>query len=146
CGKDDGAVFLCDLKTGFPVRVLYCHKSLVRILTWWPQSEIIMSVDVSNAIYAWRLKKSQKDGWIPEKVVLQSRLDCGQSIIQVLQGEAAGKFILSTRQSDHLWNISGQQADVRSYSDKPRRRRWLQHPGSPLHGVRTDGAVAHIQL
>ncbi|KAI4135570.1 MAG: hypothetical protein LQ347_000571 [Umbilicaria vellea] len=68
CGKDDGSVSLYELKTGAQVRTLYRHKSLVCILTWWPQSDIIMSVDVSNRIFTWNLKKSQKEGWVAEKM------------------------------------------------------------------------------
>ncbi len=144
CGKDDGAVSLYDLKTGAQVRTLYRHKSLVRLLTWWPEAKIIMSVDVSNRIFAWRLKKLQKEGWVAEKILFQTRLDCGTSIIQVLPGEAAGKFILSTRESDHLWSIDGQQEDAQTYTDRPRVRKWIQHQQSPHHMICIDGAVARI--
>jgi WD40 repeat protein len=143
CGKDDGLVSPYDLKTGAKLRTLYCHKSLVRILTWWPQSDIIMSVDASNGIIAWNLKKSQ-EAWVAERRLFQSRLDCGKSIIQVLAGEAAGKFILSTRESDHLWSIDGQQKDLRTYSDRPGIRKWIQHQQSPLHMICIEGAAARI--
>ncbi|KAL9122321.1 MAG: hypothetical protein Q9187_001130 [Circinaria calcarea] len=144
CGKDDGSVSLYDLKTGAQVRRLYSHKSLVRILACWPQSDIVLSVDVSNGIFAWNLKKSQKGGWVAEKILFQSRLDCGKSIIQVLPGEAAGKFVLSTRESDHLWNIDGQQEDVRTYSNRPGIRKWIQHQQSPHHMICIEGAAARI--
>lgn len=144
CGKDDGSVSLYDLKTGAEVRTLYRHKSLIRILTWWPQSDIIMSVDVSNGIFAWKLTKSQKEGWMAEKQLFQSRLDCGKSIIQVLPGEAVGKFILSTRTSDHLWSIDGWQENARTYSDRPGIRKWVQHQQSPLHVICIEGVAARI--
>ncbi len=144
CGKDDGSVSLYDLKTGAQVRTLYRHKSLVRILTWWPQSNIIMSVDVSNRIFIWNLKKSQNEGWVAEKILFQSRLDCGKSIVQVLPGEAAGKFILSTRESDHLWSINGQHEDARTYAERPGIRKWIQHQQSPLHMICIEFAAARI--
>lgn len=144
CGKDDGSVSLYDLKTGAQVRTLYRHKSLVRILTWWPQSDIIMSIDISNRIFTWNLKKSQKEGWVAEKILFQSHLDCGKSIIQVLPGEVAGKFILSTRESDHLWSIDGHQEDARTYSDRPGIRKWIQHHQSPLHMICIEGAASRI--
>lgn len=144
CGKDDGSVSLYDLETGAEVRTLYRHKSLVRILTWWPQSDTIMSVDASNGIFTWNLKKSRKEGWVADRILFQSRLDCGQSVIQALAGEAAGKFVLSTHKSDHLWSIDGQQEDVRTYSDRPGIRKWVQHPQSPLHMICVEGAAARI--
>lgn len=144
CGKDDGSVSLYDVKTGAEVRELYRHKSLVRILTWWHQSDTIMSVDISNGIFAWKLKRSQKEGWVAEKIIFQSRLDRGKSIIQILPGEAAGKFILSTHTSDHFWSIDGQQEDARTYTDRPGIRKWTQHQQSPLHMICIEGAAARI--
>ena len=143
-GKDNGLVSLYDLKTRTEVRALYGHKSLVRLLTWWPQSDIIMSVDASNSIFAWNLQGSQKEGWLADKIHLQSRLDCGESIIQVLPGEAAGKIILSTRQSDHLWNTDGQQIDQRTYSNTSGIRKWIQHQQSPFHVICIEGTTARI--
>ena len=144
CGKDDGSVSLYDLKTGTELRTLYRHKSLVRILTWWPQADTIMSVDVSNGILAWKLQRSPKEGWVAEKLLFQSRLNCGKSIIQVLPGEAAGRFILSTRESDHLWSTDGHQEDERSYSNSRGIRKWIQHQESPLHMICIEDAAAHI--
>ncbi len=144
CGKDDGSVSLYDLKSGAEVQTLYHHKSLIRNLTWWPENNFIMSVDVSNGIFAWKAKKLQNEGWVAEKKLFQSRLNCEKSIIHVLPGEAAGRFILSTRESDHLWNLDGQQEDVRTHSDRPGIRKWIQHQQSPLHMICIEGAAARI--
>ena len=144
CGKDNGSVSLYDLKTGAEVRELYRHKSLVRILIWWPQSDTIMSIDASNGIIAWKLKTSHREGWVAEKTNFQSRLDCGKSIIQALPGEAVGKFILSTHTSDHFWSIDGQQEDSRTYLDRPGTRKWIQHQQSTLHMICIEGAAARI--
>lgn len=144
CGKDDGSVCLYDLKTGAQLRRLYHHKSQVRILTWWSQSNVIMSVDASNGIIAWNLTKTQKEGWVTETILFQSRLNCGKSIIQVLHSEAACKFILSTRESDHLWSINGYEENTRTYSNKSVNRKWIQHQQSPLHIICIEGAAARI--
>ena len=144
CGKDNGMVSAYDLKTGAEGQTLYRHKSLVRILTLWPQSDTIMSIDISNAIIAWKLKRSQNMGWVTERLLFQSRLDCGKSITQLFPGEAAGKFILSTRESDHLWSIDGHQKDERVCSAGQGTRQWMQHQQSPLHMVCIQGAAARI--
>ena len=101
-----------------------------------------MSVDVSNGIFAWKLMKSQKEGWMADKQLFQSRLDCGKSIIQVLPGEAAGKFILSTRTSDHLWSIDCLQEDARTYSGMPEIGKWVQHRQPPVHVICIEGLTA----
>ena len=144
CGKDNGIVSLYDLKTGAEGQTLYRHKSLVRILTWWSQSDTIMSIDISNGIIAWKLKKSQKTVWVTEKLLFQSRLDCGTSITQAVLGEAAGKFILSTRESDYLWSIDGHQEIDQICSDGQGTRQWMQHQQSPFHVVCIEGTAARI--
>ena len=101
-----------------------------------------MSVDVSNGFFAWKLMKSQKEGWMADKQLFQSRLDCGKSIIQVLLGEAAGKFILSTRTSDHLWSVDCLQEDARTYSGMPEIRKWVQHRQPPVHVICIEGLAA----
>ncbi|PMD42345.1 NACHT and WD domain protein [Hyaloscypha variabilis F] len=143
CGKEDGSVYAYNSKTGSQLRMLYRHKSLVRILAWGPQDNTLMSIDASNGIFAWKMTKTAKAGWIAEELKFQSRLDCGRSIIQVLINETASKFILSTRESDHLWSIDGQQQFVRTYS-KPMIRKWIQHPQSALHMICLDGSAARI--
>lgn len=143
-GRDDGSVSSFDMKTGAEIRTLYRHKSLVRILTWWAQGNIIMSVDVSNGICAWTLKRSQREGWVAEKSLFHSRLDRGDAIVHVLVGEAAGKFIVSTRKSDHLWTIAGKQEDSRIYSKRPGTRRWIQHQQSPFHMICVEGISARV--
>ena len=144
CGKDNGTVSLYDLKSGAEGQMLYRHKTLVRILTWWPQTDTVVSIDISNGIFAWKLKQSKNMGCVTENLLFHSRLDCGQSITQILPGEAAGRFILSTRQSDHLWNIDGHQEDHRVYTHGRGTRQWMQHQQSPLHMICIEGATARI--
>lgn len=144
CGKDDGSVSLYVLTTGDQVRTFYSHKSLVSRLIWWPRSGIIMSVDLSNRVFAWSLRKSQKEGWVAEKMLFQSYLNFEKSVLQVFPGEAAGKFILSTWESDHLWNVEGQQKMMRTYQDRPGSRKWIQHHQSSLHMICIEGAAARI--
>jgi WD40 repeat protein len=144
CGKEDGSICVYDSKTGASLRTLYQHKSFIRILAWGPQNNILMSTDASNGISMWKLNKIQQEGWVAEEMKFQSRLDCGRSIIQVLLNEAAGKFVLSTRESDHLWSIDGQQLDIRIYSNRPVKRKWIQHPQSILHMICIDGSAARI--
>jgi WD40 repeat protein len=144
CSKDDGSVCIYDLKSGAHLRTLYSHKSAVSLLTWWPQRNVIMSVDISNRISAWSLKKSPRGELLVEEVLFQSRLDCGKAITQVLPSAAVGKLILSTRETDHLWTISGHEDDVRMHKERPGIRKWFQHQESSHHIISIDGTTARI--
>jgi hypothetical protein len=68
-----------------------------------------MDVDTDNVIMAWIILMSQENKWATENMLFQSHLESGKSIIQIFPDDTARKFVLSTRESDHFWNINGQQ-------------------------------------
>jgi WD40 repeat protein len=139
CGKDDGSVSLYDLKTAVHIRTLYRHNSQVRTVSLLPQREIIISVDAANGIYAWDLKGAE-GGCLH----FQSRLDCGMAISQVLPADTPGKVILSTRKSDHLWNLDGREEESRTHLHAVEDRMWIGHPQSPAHMICVEGTVACV--
>lgn len=144
CGKDDGSVCVYELQTGTQTNTLYHHKSRVHILTWVPGGKIIMSVDTSNSILAWSVEDSKEKTLITDQQIFQARLDCGYTITQLLPNSAASKFILSTRESDHLWRMVGKQEQLRIPRDSPGLCKWLQHPQSAQHVICMDGAAVRI--
>ncbi|RMJ29028.1 WD40 [Aspergillus sp. HF37] len=143
CGKDDGSISLYDLRTAAHIRTLYRHDSQVRTVSLLPQREIIISVDASNGIYAWDLTRAE-GRCMTDKMRFQSRLDCGMAISQVLPGDTPGKFILSTRDSDHLWNLDGREEESRKYLHAVEGRQWIEHPQSPAHMICVEGTVARV--
>ncbi|KAI8952576.1 NACHT and WD domain protein [Xylaria longipes] len=144
CGKDDGSVVLFSLKTASPIREIYKHKSPVKFLIWWQRQQCIMSVDASNMITAKQIRLSDSNT-APDILVLYSRLDSSGSIVQVLHNEAVGHFILSTRESDHLWSIDGHVKNVRQYNNTLAGiRMWAQHPQSPEHVICMDGETVRV--
>ncbi|KAK0746941.1 hypothetical protein B0T18DRAFT_327372 [Schizothecium vesticola] len=164
CGKEDGSVSLYDVTNGRFTRELYHHKASVRILDWLPKTKAIISVCVSNRIQAWSFDHLRSDkSWETERPKLDSRLkhEGGYAITHLTSGEEVGKLLFSTRQSDHLWDIStaAEESHLHYGSDERERTRiWLQHPTSPtlLVCIRQDMAeiytwqgwkkVASVQL
>jgi hypothetical protein len=103
CGKDDGSVVLYERKTAVSLGTLYSHKSPVRLLVWIERRDALLSVDASNRIFLHRLQKSADKRWPGDLTILfESRLDSEKAIRDVLVGETAGKFLVSTHESDHL--------------------------------------------
>ena len=133
CGKDDGTVSSYSVKNGAEGTPLYRHKSLVRSIIWVNQSDSIVSIDASNGIIGWQLKPSLNQGWVTGRELFHARLDSTQSVNQAISSQAANIFLLSTRQSDYLWILSGQQESARSYMPSHENRRWIQHPTSLKH-------------
>ncbi|OJJ67877.1 hypothetical protein ASPBRDRAFT_199579 [Aspergillus brasiliensis CBS 101740] len=144
CSKNDGSVCLYNLRTGNEIRTLYRHKCHVHALNWLPKMKLLLSVDVSNRILGWSLEEFRTEGWLPGEELIQSRLNCGHAITQVLSSDVEGRFILSTREKDYLWDISGHELDARRYSFRPGIRRWLQHHYSEQHVICFEGTTARI--
>ncbi|PYH86403.1 NACHT and WD domain protein [Aspergillus uvarum CBS 121591] len=144
CSKEDGSVCLYNIQTGAYVRTLYRHNSSVHLLTWWPNRGILMSTDTSNKIHAWKMERRRQEGWVLETLLLDTRLDSNHAITQVLVGETAAKFLISTRQADYLWTIDGQQEAMRAHPDGQGSRKWLQHPESEHHLICVEGAIARV--
>ncbi|EMT65821.1 Vegetative incompatibility protein HET-E-1 [Fusarium odoratissimum] len=59
------------------------------------------------------IQKSTDKGWLTDPVVLfKTRLDSEKAITDVSIGEAAAKFLVSTRESDHLFDLNdGKRVD-----------------------------------
>ena len=146
CGTDDGRVALYDLKTGSELNILYRHKARlsIHIVVWWPEHSVLMSVDASNSIYAWNMKSSNDNLWIPNTELFYCRLDCGRSIVQLFVIQGSNTFILSTREADYLWNLCGEEEKFWSCPTHRAARRWVQHPQSSSHIICVEGAIARI--
>jgi WD40 repeat protein/pimeloyl-ACP methyl ester carboxylesterase len=140
CGKDDGSVVLYERKTAASLGILYKHKSPVRLLTWIEERDSLLSVDVSNRIFLYRIQRSADKGWLTDPAVhFKTRLDSGKAITDVSIGEAAAKFLVSTRESDHLFDLNnGKNEMERTYPQIPGTRKWFPHPQSSQHLICVD--------
>lgn len=147
CGKDNGSVSIYDINSGDETTHLYTHKDAVHTLCWLPWADTVISTCLSNGIQARSLEKSTRAGqvtWTAATCVLDTRLDCTNTITHLLPGERAGKFIVSTHKSDHLWNLSpGEEEALRIYNHYPPRM-WLQHSRSQSHVICVEQGAVHI--
>jgi WD40 repeat protein len=146
CGKDDGSVILYEGKTATTLRTLYSHRSTVRLLVWIESRDALLSVDASNRIFLHKIQKSTDKSWLSDLTVLfKSRLDSERAIVDVLVAETPAKFVVSTRNSDHLFNLdNGEHERERTYPETSVIRKWLPHPDSPLHLICVDNIKACV--
>ncbi|KAL2200142.1 hypothetical protein P885DRAFT_65853 [Corynascus similis CBS 632.67] len=133
CGKEDGSITLYDMKTGAEVGDLYRPKSqcLTRMLGWWNEGQVLISVDAPNTVTAWKLGKHPSNGWNIVEMLFKSRVDCVKAIIQLHVNQASG-------------NIEGQRDEGRSSSTRHRLRVWIDHPQSPDHLICMDGPIVRV--
>ncbi|CAI4219760.1 unnamed protein product [Parascedosporium putredinis] len=101
CGKDDGSVSLYNRESAEFVQGLYNHTAPVTRMVWSASNEILLTVDSWNNIIGYRFAASGLEH-IGERVV-KSKLDQTLAIVELFVIEdGSGRFITSTRESDHL--------------------------------------------
>jgi WD40 repeat protein len=147
CGKHDGSVVLYDIETASETTQMYRHKSRVHLLAYWKTNGAIISIDESNSVIAWSMPTATKGGHVPDTLgeeIFSFRLDSRSTITQLLPSADTGRFILSTRESDHLWlfhepkEITGMSHDTSSV------RKWVQHPKLAEIVLHIDGNSVRI--
>ncbi|KPM35593.1 hypothetical protein AK830_g10990 [Neonectria ditissima] len=146
CGKDNGMVLLYCRKTAAFLRTLFTHKSSVRLLLWCKQKEALLSVDNWDNIFMHKIQVSPDEfGLVNAEELFQFKFKVltTSTIISVFVAEAAGKLVVSTLQSDHMFTMDGLHERDQVYSLSAVRK-WNLHPTSPLHLVCVDGIEARI--
>jgi WD40 repeat protein len=133
CGRDDGSVLIYEQKTATSLGTLYSHKSPVRLLIWIATRDALLSIDASNRIFLYRIQKKASKEWPMNPTVLfKSHLDSEKAITDALVGDMAAKFLVSTHDSDYLFDLnSGKYEKERAQPQASRK--WLPHPKSSLH-------------
>lgn len=147
CGQHDGLVALYDAETASETAQLYRHKSRVHILAHWKTDGALISVDESNLVMAWsaptKIKGRPVLGTLGEEI-FSFRLDSGNTITQLLPSAETGRFILSTRESDHIWLFHRPEEITHIKHDISSVRKWVQHPKSPENVLCIDGNTIQI--
>ncbi|KAK4642315.1 hypothetical protein QC761_507640 [Podospora bellae-mahoneyi] len=135
CGKDDGSVTFHDIRGEKLPETLYSHKAAVQILSWVELARTILSVCVSNRVLAWSLGDMKSVAG--HQCLLDIRPDYGgNTITHILAGYPSKKLILSTRTTDHLWDMEITAEKLhRTYDSESRTRIWVQQPASSEHVV-----------
>jgi len=135
CAKDDGSVVLYDRKAAKSLRTLCKHKSPVRHLAWCKGRAALLSIDGSNRIFLHGIEKSSDQGWLADvTVVFKSSLESEEAITDVVVGDTADKFVVSTRNCDHMFTLAdGEHESKRQKPQFTGGRKWTFHPQSPQH-------------
>ena len=126
CGKDNGSVALYHAATGAQVHELYQHDGGIAILhiTWGRPRHFIATVDASSCIVVRKLVQTPK-AWQIQELLLDTRVE--QSVRHMLFDLNNTYLLVSTRDSDTIWNLESGKAHIRSSTDN-QTGQWTNHP------------------
>ncbi|KAJ5261335.1 hypothetical protein N7478_011930 [Penicillium angulare] len=138
-GKADGLIELYDRKTAESLGSITTHKAAIHLLSWIQRKDCLLSVDASSKIILHRIRKSDK-GWLGgQEVIFNHRLDIFSAIVDVLVDETNGKLMVSTCESDHLFDIESQECEKEErYELTDKTRKWLLDPTSSSRLIRAE--------
>ena len=129
CGKEDGSVYLYEMKSGRERQKLLSHADGVSILSLWFDSEshILISTDSSSRIMIHELS-FQQQGWESGEALFDHR--AGVAVDQVLNNKGSTRVLVCTANNDVLWSISsGGNTYINSLGWQDRGSyKWGSHP------------------
>ncbi|KAH7309620.1 hypothetical protein B0I35DRAFT_84523 [Stachybotrys elegans] len=145
CGKEDGAVELYSQKTAACLGLLYAHKSPVRLLAWCEEVGAILSFDASGRIFCYKLqRRTGTDRFSDPEMLFQSKVESDQALVDVLVAKTMGRFVVSTRESDHLFSLDGGVEKQCTHQNLSTIRKLMQHPTSLRHAVSVDEQMIRV--
>ena len=145
CGKEDGAVYLYETRSGQQIKKLLSHAHGVSILSidFNNDAQVLSSVDASSRIMTHRIVHHHLD-WQAVELLFDHRV--GIAVRQVLSNNSSTRVLISTAEKDELWSISqGESLVVGSISWEDRTAyKWTTHPSFPDQLVLIANNVARL--
>jgi len=145
CGKEDGSVYLYEIKSGLQSHKLFSHAQGVAIVTldFESDSHTLCSIDSSSRIMIHQLTR-QHQSMVAAKVLFDYRADT--VVGQLVCEKGLDHVLVCSATSDTLWSISPDESivvDTIDYQDREPYR-WARHPTSPGRLILITNTEAHI--
>lgn len=138
------ALSCCIAAEAMQLSQLFGHKSSIRLLAWYQQESKLLSVDASNRIASHKISISRLQ--VDTTPLFQSRLESENAIVGILVGQAAGKFIISTRKSDHLFLIGNEhKLEWEDSHILGAAHKWISHPVSEHCAMSISSTEARVR-
>jgi WD40 repeat protein len=145
CGKEDGSVYLYEVKSGQQTQKLFSHADGVSIISlcFDDKSQIISSIDSSSRVMSHRLVR-QGVYWEVDDTVFDFR--AGVTIEQLLCDEGHKRLLVTSATSDVLWSISAQGNTIIATISWEIRGpyRWISHPSNRDQLILISGNIVHL--
>lgn len=149
CGKDDGAVYVYDTKSGQQIQKLFSQGNTTPVYKLWLHDEdnVISSV-TSGSVMTQRLGRGQQREWIVSETLFTSSTAGSVSTTkQVLADNTMTKLLVSTSDKDTLWSLSPEQSPtVLGEVSWPSRHgfKWITHPVYDDQLILFSNNIVHI--
>jgi WD40 repeat protein len=146
CGKEDGAVYLYEMKHGQHIKKLFSHAEGVAIvsLCFDDERKFLSSVDSSSRVMIRRVFR-QQEAWEVEEPIFDYR--AGVAVDQILFNRGQTRILVgSSMAASTIWEISpdgNKIIDTISW-DGPGSCRWAGHPLYPDQLIQIADRVAHL--
>lgn len=146
CGMDDGSITVYSRKTAECLQTIFKHEAPVRLLAWCQRTGALLSIDAGNTIIVQKVQESAGQRYLGNiSVIFQSRPTTDRAITDILVGEAARKFAVSTRESLHLFNLdSGELEKDELYAHTTGMRKLAPHGACHNLFLCVDDSRIHI--
>ncbi|KAI4212781.1 MAG: hypothetical protein LQ351_004483 [Letrouitia transgressa] len=145
CGKEDGSIYIYDIKTGRQLQRLFSHAEGVSIvrLVFDDESYTLTSVDSSSRVTILELLRQQR-GFEVNKIILDYRV--GIAIDQALQNRKHPLLLLCSVEKSMLWSTSAEEVslikDMAMETYGPYQ--WHPHPSNENWLILISKSIAYL--
>ncbi|KAH8806031.1 hypothetical protein F5884DRAFT_801489 [Xylogone sp. PMI_703] len=144
-GKEDGSVYLYDIRTGLEIRKIFSHAHGVAIvsLNFEDQNQTLCSTDSSSRIMIHKLVH-QNQSIEATDVLFDHRAD--MAVGQLVCDSGLNHILISSESTDMLWLISKDENKLiatNHYQDRGPYR-WANHPANSEHLILVTHTELHI--
>jgi WD40 repeat protein len=146
CGKEDGSVYLYEMKQGQLVKKLFSHAGGVAInfLCFDNESQLLSSADSSSRVMIHRVFCRQ-EAWEADEPIFDYR--AGVAVDQILFNDGHTRILVSSSMAaDTLWEISPEGNKIINTISRVGSGscKWASHPLNPDQLILITDHVAHL--
>ena len=144
CGRDNGTVYLHDMRDGKKIKKLCTHAPIadIIVLGWSPSRRYVASADDLGRIMLKRLRIKDDGKWAVY-AIFDLHLD--DAVEQFLFNVEEDLVLISTSSSDHVWSIKEKREICQTRCNPTHSRKWVNHPHQMeyLLSVDINGVYSH---
>lgn len=132
CGREDGSIAVYSTSTGREVKELFSHAKNVAVflIGWSRAGSLLVSVDRSGRFLVQQVANVGSQMTIMGPPILDKKVS--GAIVQILLSPNGKRLVISTPQSDQLWNLEDKTLQHTRPVDAPRTSwKWVPHPSDP---------------
>ena len=145
--RSDGSISLVNTASGEQQNVLFrdIHQTGLPVTAMvWGSEKSIIALGGRFGTRVVVLQRDDESGWKVSATHSPYTYEAAGKVVQLLLDPSNNLLLVSTREFNTVWNLTGKQLVSKRAWRPPDSFRWINHPGSPAHRILITDSKATI--